>query len=80
MYQKRVLKNGVRLVSERIDSVRSVSIGLWLDAGSRHETPGESGLSHLVEHCAGDHRPDCPIIDDLAGEVHAPPGGRGKLH
>ena len=24
-------------------------------------------LAHLVEHCAGDHRPDCPILDDLAG-------------
>lgn len=37
-------------------------------------------LSHLVEHCAGDHRPDCPIIDDLAGEIHAAPGQGRKLH
>lgn len=38
-------------------------------------------LSHLVEHCAGDHRPDCPIIDDLAGElIAAPGGGAGKPH
>ena len=32
-------------------------------AGLRHM------LSHLVEHCHGDHRPDCPIIDGLAGSV-----------
>jgi Cu(I)-responsive transcriptional regulator len=37
-------------------------------------------LSHLIDHCAGDDRPDCPIIDDLAGEFHEPaPDGR-KLH
>lgn len=28
----------------------------------------ESTLARLVEHCHGDHRPDCPILDDLAGE------------
>ena len=27
-------------------------------------------LSHLIEACAGDHRPDCPILDDLAGMAH----------
>jgi hypothetical protein len=27
-------------------------------------------LVDLAEHCHGDHRPDCPIIDDLAGEAH----------
>lgn len=27
-------------------------------------------LSHLIANCHGDNRPDCPIIDDLAGEVH----------
>lgn len=26
-------------------------------------------LSHLIDHCAGDDRPDCPIIDDLAGQA-----------
>ncbi len=37
-------------------------------------------LSHLVAHCAGDHRPDCPIIDDLAGEFQGMPRDDVKLH
>ena len=37
-------------------------------------------LSHLVEHCAGDHRPDCPIMDGLSGELHEAPAKVAKLH
>ncbi len=37
-------------------------------------------LSHLVAHCAGDHRPDCPIMDGLSGTVHETAKGTSKLH
>ena len=37
-------------------------------------------LSHLVEHCAGDQRPDCPIMDDLAGDFREMPDTGRKLH
>jgi Cu(I)-responsive transcriptional regulator len=37
-------------------------------------------LSHLVEHCAGDHRPDCPIMDGLSGEDDKTPAKTQKLH
>lgn len=33
-------------------------------------------LSHLAEHCSGDDRPDCPILDDLAGTAPRSPAGR----
>ncbi|MBV40009.1 MAG: Cu(I)-responsive transcriptional regulator [Rhodospirillaceae bacterium] len=36
-------------------------------------------LSHLIEHCAGDHRPDCPIMDGLSGEQHEVFGKAPKL-
>ncbi|MCT9000287.1 Cu(I)-responsive transcriptional regulator [Chelativorans intermedius] len=36
-------------------------------------------LAHLVAHCEGDHRPDCPILDDLAGEAAEPLQGNGGL-
>ena len=49
-YQKTVLNNGVRIVSERIPYVRSVSIGLWTNVGSRDESGSENGLSHFLEH------------------------------
>jgi predicted Zn-dependent peptidase len=45
-----VLSNGVRILLERIPYVRSASIGLWLDVGSRNEIDPEAGLSHFIEH------------------------------
>ncbi|MDY6972861.1 MAG: pitrilysin family protein [Thermodesulfobacteriota bacterium] len=50
MHNKTVLKNGVRIVSERIDHMRSVSLGIWVDTGSRDEVVSENGISHFIEH------------------------------
>ena len=44
------LPNGLRIIGERIDHFRSVSVGLWLGAGSQYETIQEAGLSHFLEH------------------------------
>ena len=49
-YQKTVLKNGIRIVSETIPYVRSVSLGVWANVGSRDEGPQQNGLSHFIEH------------------------------
>lgn len=45
-----VLENGLRVVAERIPHFPSVSVGLWIGAGSMYETEAENGLSHFVEH------------------------------
>jgi predicted Zn-dependent peptidase len=44
------LESGVRIVTEAMPSVRSVSIGFWVGTGSRHESEQQAGLSHLLEH------------------------------
>ena len=44
------LKNGLRIIGERIDHFRSVSVGFWVGAGSQYETLEEAGLSHFLEH------------------------------
>jgi predicted Zn-dependent peptidase len=44
------LDSGVRIVTEAMPSVRSVSLGYWIGTGSRHEGDPEAGLSHLIEH------------------------------
>ncbi|HMJ01601.1 MAG TPA: insulinase family protein, partial [Conexibacter sp.] len=44
------LDSGVRIVTEAMPSVRSVSLGYWIGTGSRHEGDDEAGLSHLIEH------------------------------
>ncbi|MBN1625330.1 MAG: insulinase family protein [Deltaproteobacteria bacterium] len=50
MYQKSELKNGIRIVTERLDHYRSVSLGIWVGAGSRDEDAGTNGISHFIEH------------------------------
>ena len=44
------LESGVRIVTEAMSSVRSVSLGFWIGTGSRDEADAEAGLSHLIEH------------------------------
>lgn len=48
--QRAVLSNGVRVVTERMDHVRSVTVGVWIGTGSREESPEQSGLTHFIEH------------------------------
>jgi predicted Zn-dependent peptidase len=50
VYKKTELKNGLRVVTESFPAVRSVSLGVWIDVGSRNESPAENGLSHFIEH------------------------------
>ena len=45
-----VLDNGLRVLTEQMTQVRSVSIGVWLTRGSRHETAERGGIAHFVEH------------------------------
>lgn len=50
MFKKWVLENGIRIVGQRIAGAKSVSIGLWVNIGSRDEEAHEHGISHFLEH------------------------------
>ncbi|MHB9093363.1 MAG: M16 family metallopeptidase [Eubacteriales bacterium] len=50
MYKKEILPNGIRIVTEEMPYVRSVSIGIWVAAGSRDENETNSGVAHFIEH------------------------------
>ena len=50
MIYKKEFQNGVRLVLERNKSFKSVSIGFWINVGSRNEKSNESGIAHFIEH------------------------------
>ncbi len=50
MVTREVLDTGLRLITESMPHVRSVSIGVWLTRGSRHETSEQGGIAHFVEH------------------------------
>ena len=47
---REVLPNGLTIITEQMDHIRSVSLGVWLKAGSRNEDPEANGISHFVEH------------------------------
>lgn len=49
-YHKITFENGLTLVCEHIESVRSVSVGVWIKAGGRFEKTPETGLAHFLEH------------------------------
>ena len=59
MVQIETLPNGVRIVTEPMDTVRSAALGIWVGGGSREEAPSESGAAHfffiarieLTENC-----------------------------
>src|SRR3954452_5658470 len=44
------LDSGERVISEKVPSVRSVSIGFWIGAGARDERDDRAGVSHFIEH------------------------------
>lgn len=50
MYKKSVLPNGIRIVSETIPYVKSISMGVWIATGSRFEEEYNHGVSHFIEH------------------------------
>src|SRR5437879_10845950 len=48
--KKHVLPNGLTILTEKMQHIRSVAIGIWLKTGSRHEDAEVNGISHFVEH------------------------------
>jgi predicted Zn-dependent peptidase len=49
-YDKTVLESGITVITEPMDTVRSVTLGIWCAVGSRDEAPSEAGMSHFMEH------------------------------
>ena len=50
MIEKTRLANGLRIVTEQMPHVRSASLGVWIETGSRHESRELNGVSHFIEH------------------------------
>ncbi|MBI3933229.1 MAG: insulinase family protein [Acidobacteria bacterium] len=48
--RKQKLSNGLTLLTESMPHVRSVSLGIWLNSGSRQESPQRGGITHFIEH------------------------------
>ena len=71
------LDSGERVISERVESVRSVSLGFWIGAGARDETAADAGVSHFIEHLlfkgsrSRSAQEIAEIFDALGGELNA---------
>lgn len=48
--EKTTLENGLKVVTEKVDSVKSVSVGIWVKTGSRNESEKQAGITHFLEH------------------------------
>ncbi len=77
MIKKYTLDNGIRILMEKIDYVKSASIGIWVNIGSNNETEETNGLSHFIEHMlfkGTKNRKAIEIaedMDNLGGQLNA---------
>ena len=77
MHKITTLSNGIRIVSEKIPYVKSVSVGVWVGNGSRCEKNNENGMSHFIEHMffKGTNKRDAKRIaydiDAIGGQINA---------
>ncbi len=75
--RRTVLPSGLRIVTEEVSSVRSAAIGIWVNVGSRDETPATAGASHFLEHLLfkGTTRRNAleisSAIESVGGEMNA---------
>ena len=77
MYKVKTLENGLTIIGEEIPYVKSISFGVWINAGSRMEDSKVSGVSHFIEHMmfkGTNKRTSKEIaseIDNLGGQINA---------
>ncbi len=67
--QKTTLPNGVRIVTESIEYVQSVSLGIWVATGARYEEPNRRGISHFLEHMLFKGTERRPTAKQIADEM-----------
>ncbi|MEQ1651813.1 MAG: pitrilysin family protein [Hyphomicrobium sp.] len=74
------LANGIRIASHAMDHLETVSLGVWVASGARHERPEQHGLSHLLEHMAFKGTATrtaqriAEEIEDIGGDLNAATG------
>src|SRR5258708_17875536 len=68
------LDNGIRVITEQMAHVRSVSLGVWIGTGSRRESSDENGISHFIEHM-GFKGAKNRAAEDIARSVDSIGGG-----
>jgi predicted Zn-dependent peptidase len=71
------LPNGFRIVTEAMPGLESAAVGLWVQAGGRHERADQNGIAHFLEHMAFKGTPSrtalriAEEIEDVGGYINA---------
>lgn len=77
MIQRHTCENGLRIVTEKIPSVRSVALGIWVGTGSKYENDLNNGISHFLEHMffkgtsTRSAKAIAETFDEIGGNVNA---------
>jgi len=77
MYYRKTLRNGLRVIGEKIPHFRSVSMGIWVGVGSSFESKRENGISHFIEHMMfkgtrnRTAKEIASIMDGVGGQINA---------
>lgn len=77
MIQRYSCENGLRIVTEKIPSVRSVALGIWVGTGSKYEMEANNGISHFLEHMffkgtkSRSAKEIAETFDEIGGNVNA---------
>ena len=77
MYNTYTLKNGLRVITEKIEHLNSISVGIMVQNGSRNETEELNGISHFIEHMffkGTNKRSSKQIVEDIenvGGQINA---------
>ncbi|NGQ94061.1 insulinase family protein [Brevibacillus sp. SYP-B805] len=77
MIQRYICENGLRIVTEKIPSVRSVALGIWVGTGSKYENDTINGISHFLEHMffkgttSRTAKEIAETFDEIGGNVNA---------
>ena len=85
MYNLFTLDNGLRVVVENIEHFNSVSVGLWVENGSRNENTVNNGVSHFIEHMLfkgtinRDSKQIAEDIENVGGQINAFTGKENYL-
>lgn len=71
------LKNGLRVITDTIDSMHSVALGVWVGVGTRNEDPRDNGVAHMVEHMLFKGTPKrsasqiAEEVENVGGDINA---------
>src|SRR5919108_1334940 len=75
---REVLPNGLIVLTEQMPHIRSVSIGIWVKTGSRHEDAEYNGISHFLEHMVFKGT-QTRTAEDIARQIDSIGGKKGAL-